>query len=211
MVIIASPPPVESPQPIELTLAAGTPIFRLYDPAQFDATAMRFRYFGPLSRFDHQMELSGSPSFIAKRGVLYAGNTFSGCVAEIFGDRKVVDVGTWEVAVLEPTRDLKLMDLGGDGALRAGTVSAVCKDSLRSRGQEWSRYFYENVFLYSQIDGLTFENAQNDEQAFAFYERCENSFKVLASGSLKEPAVYTKLQLIAAKLRMVINPLETAN
>jgi hypothetical protein len=37
------------------------------------------------------------------------------------------------------------------------------------------RYFYEQTSLYGQIDGISFRNAHNDEEAIALYERAQSA------------------------------------
>ncbi len=177
MVAIKSPPPTVAPRPVFLPIAAGTSVVRLYDPSSHNGQALAFRTFGPISRFDHQRATYPNRTNDLERGIMYGAFTLSSCIIEIFGDSKVIEVGTWEVAALHTTRELKLLDLRGHGAMRAGTVSAISKESNRQFSQEWSRYFYENEFIYTRIDGLAFYNAHNDEEALAFYERANNAFQ----------------------------------
>jgi hypothetical protein len=210
MVEIAVPPPLVQPQPRFYTVTAGTRLIRMYDPTMHEAAPTRFRFYGPLRRFDHQIEVDEKPALSEDRGIMYAGDTLSGCLVEIFGDSRMIEVGSWEVAVFEPTRDLKLMDLRGEGAMKAGTVAAICKDSDHKYSQIWSRYFYENKFIYEEIDGLIFQNAHNEETAFALYERCQADLSVLKTGTLKDQALRTQIELIAARLGMVVDPYRTA-
>jgi len=208
VVAIALPPPLLQPQPLFHQLDAGTTLRRLYDPSRFGATGVSFRHFGPLSRFDHQREPYPRTSNDADRGILYAARTLSGCLVEVFGDSKVILVGSWEVAILTATRNLNLLDLRGTGAIKAGTVAAVCKDSNRQISQTWSRYFYDNVFIYGEIDGLVFGNAHNDEDAFAFYERSVNDFQCAISDicPLRESALRMEVECIARDSRMYVQP-----
>jgi hypothetical protein len=184
--------------------------FELYDPMKREGAPTRFRFFGPIKRFDHQIETEEGPSMSQDRGIIYAGDSLSGCLVEIFGDARVIEVGSWEVAVLEPTRDLKLIDLRGEGAMKAGTVAAVCKDSDHKYSQAWSRYFYENIFIYEKIDGLIFQNAHNEETAFALYERAQADLSLVKKGKLRDPTLRTGIKLIAARLGMVVPPHESA-
>ena len=59
--------------------------------------------------------------------------------------------------------------------MRAGSVAALAKVADRHLSQAWSRYFYEQTDLYGQIDGISFLNAHNDEEAFALYERAQSA------------------------------------
>ena len=66
--------------------------------------------------------------------------------------------------------------------MKAGTVSAIAKTAQRKLSQAWSCYFYEHPELYSEIEGLIFSNAHNDEDAIALYERAKpnlDSSKIL--------------------------------
>lgn len=98
---------------------------------------------------------------------------------EIFGDTVVVDLGRHRVASPILRRDLRLLDLRNNGAMRAGTKAAIAKVSERRLSQAWSRHFYKTPEIYGEVDGVIYLNAHNDEDAIAFYER--------ASGALECP------------------------
>lgn len=177
MVAIHPPPPLTAPHPVFFQIPSGTRIIRLFDPNAHGAQALSFRTFGPISRFDHQRAPYPTRADDPDRGIIYGAFSLSSCLVEIFGDSKVIEVGTWEVALLTTTRQLNLLDLRGPGAMRAGTVSAIAKESYRRFSQEWSRYFYEHTFIYTHVEGIAYYNAHNDEEAFAFYERADNGFQ----------------------------------
>jgi RES domain len=209
MVMIAPPPPVVTPNPKWFTANAGSRFVRMYDPTRFNATPVGFRNHGPHKRFDHHKD--GIPTNDPDHAILYAGKTFSGCLVEIFGDTKTIQCGSWELVVFEIQRVLSLLDLRGDGAMRAGSVAALCKDGDHSLSQEWSRYFYKNAFLYTKIDGLIFGNAHNDALALALYERCQGSLKQISSTPLADKNLRYILRKTASKLGFVIEPEETKN
>ncbi len=208
MVAIALPPPTVAPRPEVFQVPAGTTLLRLFDPSRFGATPLSFRQFGPLSRFDHHRAAFPTPALDTDRGIFYAARTLSGCLVEIFGDNKIIQVGSWELARLTVTKTLNLLDLRGGGAMSAGTVAAVCKDSNRQFSQAWSRFFYENIFVYDTVDGLISGNAHNDEDTFAFYERCETSFQVTATDvcPLNDKALRLYIQEIAGRTNMYVQP-----
>lgn len=201
MVRIAAPPPESSPLPIFYTLPAGSAIVRIFDPTKHNTTALTFRYFGPLSRFDHQRSSHpqgkplGSSGTVDKgvdaidpnrldsraqaqndpeRGVYYCAPSFSSCLVEVFGDTGSVEIGSQCVCYPRVTRELKLLDLRGSGAMKAGSVAALSKVAERSLSQAWSRYFYEHQEVYTAIDGIIYYNAHNDEEAIVLYERAKN-------------------------------------
>ncbi len=72
-------------------------------------------------------------------------------------------------------RDVSVLDLRGNGAMRAGSVAALAKVADRKLSQDWSRYFYNSC---PQIEGILFYNAHNDEEAVALYERAEGSLEI---------------------------------
>ena len=192
MVVIVSPPPLKPPSPLFRILAAGSFMLRIFDPTRHGTTALSFRYFGPLGRFDHQrlalggfpadrsetrqrLSPTGSSSEDPDRGISYAGLTLSCCLVECFGDVGVIEIKGQQIARLELTRDLTLLDLRGSGAMRAGAVAALAKIADRNLSQAWSRYFYERTADYGQLDGISYLNAHNDEEAIAIYERAQSA------------------------------------
>jgi hypothetical protein len=176
MVRIALPPPSKPPSPLFRTLAAGTSILRIFDPTRYGTTALTFRYYGPIGRFDHQRPLpeDGCTEDL-ERGISYAGLTLSCCLVECFGDSGVIELKGQQIGRIQIERELNLLDLRGNGAMRAGSVAALAKTADRQISQEWSRYFYERTELYGLIDGISYFNAHNDEEAFALYERAQSA------------------------------------
>jgi len=148
-------------------------LVRIFDPSSHGATATGFRHHGPLLRFDHHRGEGKNmePGADAERGIYYAALTLSSCMVERFGDTGVVDFGTYHVASPILARDLRLLDLRENGAMRAGTKAAVAKIPDRTLSQAWSRYFYSASEIFAEVDGLIYLNAHNDEDAIALYER----------------------------------------
>ena len=178
MVVVDLPPPRRRPNPVVHDLPSGSRLVRLFDPSRFGATAAGFRSYGPLHRFDHHLGAeNGTPGEDAERGIYYAARTFSGCLVEIFGDTGVVDLDRHHVASPILQRDLRLLDLRHNGAMRAGTKAAIAKVSERKLSQAWSRHFYETPGVYGEVDGVIYLNAHNDEDAIALYERAYDALK----------------------------------
>jgi hypothetical protein len=174
LVRVALPPPATPPNPVFHRLPAGTDLFRLFNPARHATTATSFRYFGPLLRFDHHRSTPGMPGPDMERGVYYASLTLSCCIVEIFGDTGLIDCGNWHIAMPFLSRDVRLLDLRGNGAMRAGSVAALGKVPDHSISQHWSNWFYEQM-EYRQPEGLHWYNAHNDEESLMFYERAEDA------------------------------------
>lgn len=172
LVVVDLPPPRRRPNPLFHLLPSGTKLVRLFDPSCHGATATGTRSFGPLLRFDHHRgQEDGKPREDAERGIYYAATSLSGCLVEVFGDTRVVDLHRHHVASPILQRDLRLLDLRRNGAMRAGTKAAIAKVSDRYPSQAWSRYFYEMTEVYADLDGIVYPNAHNDEEAIALYER----------------------------------------
>ena len=207
MVRVALPPPIHAPVPLFHTLSAGQDLVRLFDPTRHNTTALSFRYFGPLLRFDHHRSSSGLPEADLERGVYYGGFTLSCCIVEVFGDSGILHCGDWHVAMPRLKRDVRLLDLRGKGAMRAGSVAALGKVPDHSLSQVWSRWFYEQI-EYQQPDGLLWYNAHNDEDAFVLYERAEDALECPPECVLRldNPSLHPVLEQIALANNLVVVP-----
>ena len=175
MVLIAPPPPERAPRPVFFDLEPGRSLVRVYDPIQPGGSATAFRRFGPVHRFDHHRGRGRTED--PERGVYYAAFTLSSCLVEVYGDAGAVWFG--EQCVVSPlvTRGLRLLDLRGHGAMRAGSVAALAKTADRRLSQVWARYFYEQTDTYGAVDGLVYFNAHNDEPGLVLFERAEDALE----------------------------------
>lgn len=196
------------PAPQLHILRAGTTLVRLYNPARFGVGPLTFRRFGPLLRFDHHPgEGSGMKRLPAEdvgRGVLYAAPSLACCVAEVFGDLGAIVPGECRVALIEVTRDLRLLDLV-DEAMAAGTIAALAATEHHRKAQEWSRRFYEDE-VYGRLDGIYYRAAHTGEEAFAFYERAEDGLSCPEANTVRldDGALRAELLAIAARQRLVL-------
>jgi hypothetical protein len=204
MVEIRYPPPTRNISPQWSELKPGTTIQRIFDPTSYGATATGFRYYGPLSRFDHQQ--SQKPELNSERGIIYAGLSLSCCLIEVFGDDEAIKIQQQQITYITLKQSLKLLDLRGSGAWDAGAVAAMAVDNRRRRTQAWSRYFYENPDLYGNIEGLIFNNAHDGQAAIALYERAAS--KLLSADvsilNLNEPTIRETVLAIANKLNLLV-------
>lgn len=177
MVLIPPPPPTAPVEPSVAELPTGTPLVRIFDPTKHHATATGFRFHGPHARFDHHQGTGPerNPDNSPVRGIYYAALTLSSCLVEIFGDTRVIEVDDRHIARPTLRRSLRLLDLRGPGAMRAGSVAALAKTADRSLSQAWARHFYESPDVYGRVDGLVYFNAHNDEEALALFERATNA------------------------------------
>ncbi|MDJ0901665.1 MAG: RES domain-containing protein [Xenococcus sp. MO_188.B8] len=192
MVDVKPPPPLRNVNPQTVILTANTKLRRIFDPTRYNATAVGFRSYGPVSRFDHHD--NEVPKEDDQRRIIYAGFSLSCCIAEYFGDGEIINVANVKLAVIYLSKDLKLLDLRGKAAMAAGTVAAISGITQRKITQSWGKYFYEHPELYGEVDGLIFSGAHNGENVIALYERSESvihSSKVklldMASDALRSP------------------------
>ena len=112
-------------------------------------------------------------------GVLYLGSSIKVCFVEaILRDDRDGHVGTFpmartmltdrNVAAIAPTRDLKLLDLRGDGPVRMGIPSDVVRGANQTLARVWSVAFHEHP---SAIDGIIYPSRLNGEHNVAIYGR----------------------------------------
>jgi hypothetical protein len=122
MVLILPPPPNRPVSPLKVVHSGERRLIRIFDPTRHNAQALTFRHFDPLSRFDHHRGDPTSPSIDEERGINYWGLSLCGCLVEVFGDTKIVEIPHQEVAIVDRFPSLELLDLRGSGSMKAGSV-----------------------------------------------------------------------------------------
>ncbi|MGB5635213.1 MAG: RES family NAD+ phosphorylase [Waterburya sp.] len=206
MVEIRYPPPTRNISPQWLELEPGTTIQRIFDPTSYGASATGFRYYGPLSRFDHHRGTKAKAEIDSERGIIYAGLNLSCCLIEVFGDDEAIKIQKQQIAYITLKQSLNLLDLRDSGAWDAGSIAAMTSDGRRKLTQAWSRYFYENSDLYGHIDGSIFNNAHDGQVAIALYERAAS--KLLSADvsvlDLNEPIIRETILAIATRLNLLV-------
>jgi hypothetical protein len=182
MIVVRMPPPIGGISPTHVTLKSGEVLIRIFDPTRYNASAISFRNYGPISRFDHHGSYKNKID--PNRSVIYTGRTLSCCLVEIFGDGGIIAIEQQQVAFLTLTQDIKLLDIRGSGAMGAGTVAAISSITQRDISQAWGKYFYEHPELYDEIEGLIFSGAHNGEDAIVLYERAKPKIESARVGVL---------------------------
>lgn len=206
MVVVHFPPPLRSVTPKFVTLDRNDELLRIFDPTKYDATAVSFRNYGPVSRFDHHRQYPNKID--SERSVIYASPTLSCCLVEIFGDGGIIRIEQQQLAFITLRNALKLLDLRGSAGMAAGTVAALSSITERSISQAWGRYFYENSQLYGEVDGLIFAGAHNGEDAVCLYERAESKLtsahvEIL---NLNHPDLRDTILSIAKNHSLIVSP-----
>lgn len=203
MVRVQLPPPLRYINPQIHTLKKNTQLRRIFDPTRYGATAIGFRNFGAVSRFDHHRFVNDVDP---DRSVIYAGFTLSCCIAEYFGDGTIINSQNVKLALIYLAEEVKLLDLRGEAAMKAGTVAAISGIIDRNITQKWSKYFYEHPELYGNVDGLIFSGAHNGEDAIALYERCQSKIDKsdVEEIELANPSLRRTLIRIASRQGLII-------
>jgi hypothetical protein len=203
VVELRPPPPARRVAPLIHALPSGATLVRIFDPTRWHATALTFRANGPRKRFDHQRGASPlrEPCDDPERAVYYAAwsenlsEALSSCMVEIFGDTGIVELADLRVALPVLLRPVRLLDLRGRGAMRAGTVAAVAKCE-HALSQPWSRHFYEQTSDDGALDGLLYRNAHNDEPAVLLYERAQDALRCPTAAVVRLDHPALRMQLL---------------
>jgi RES domain len=136
-------------------------------------------------------------------GTYYAALTLKGCIIEVFGDAGTIETGRYRVAIVETTRPLRLLDVKGDGAWKAGSVAALVKTADRALSQGWARLFYADA-RYGLVDGISYGNAHDDDQAYVRFERAGPP-TVVTTCELADPRLEAEVIEIALALHLALD------
>ncbi|WP_206377600.1 RES family NAD+ phosphorylase [Sphingobium sp. TB-6] len=125
-------------------------------------------------------------------GVLYLGSSLKVCFLEaVLRDRRdaLVDelpldeaeLMARSVAAITPKRDLRLLDLRGDGPVRMGIPSEVVRGKRQSLARKWSLAFHEHG---AGIDGIIYPSRLNGEHNVAVYDRAITALASMGTAPL---------------------------
>ncbi len=186
-------------------LEAGEFLRRIYTPESFlqpwphTVGPTTFRHFGPTERFDHHQP--GSPSPDARRGIYYAGAEMWDCAVEVFWRTRIIRLANNRFAEVLVQRDLRLLDISSDGAMRIGATAALSKGGPREKTQSWARHIYNHSDTYRYdglpIDGLMYSNSHNEGRAVALFERASDSLRIHSDRALSNATIRAALEMRA--------------
>lgn len=194
----------EPPQPLSIPaetrlLRAGTRLWRIYQRGGPHPTSFGdFRTFGPTnSRFDHH----DPPPRVQSKGILYAADDPTTCLAEAFQATRVVDrhAGDPWLVGFETTADLDLLDLTGVWPTRAGASMAI-NSGPRPRARRWSQAIYA---AYPTIEGIWYASSMHaNRPSVALYERARPAVPKTPSfhRALADPAILGRLDAAALRI-----------
>ena len=189
------PPAGFQTRPLQITsLPAGTHWLRLSrqrypDPLGYGRGPSRFS--DPYGRF----------------AVVYFGATAKVCFIEtVIRDRpdgrltalpiEFAELEDWRCAILAPARDLRLVDLRDEGALRIGVPSDAIRARDQTLGRIWSAALWEHE---AAPDGLLYPSRLNSETSLALYDRAMPAMALVEARPLLErpemPEIIESLEL----------------
>ena len=201
------PPGVDALRAIEPTVAvlkAGTLLWRVYfRRGQYPTTWSSFRFVGPTSaRFDHH-HVSTGPHQLQDRGILYAAEDGRTCLAEVFQERRIINIarGTPTLVGFVTQTKVLLLDLTGTFPTRAG-ASMVINTGARPRTRRWAQQFYA---AYPNLAGFRYASSMHgNAPAMALNERA-NAAEIMPPRpifhrALSDPSMWRILQGAAAEI-----------
>lgn len=161
----------------EVFIPSGTLLFRLYfRGGEYPGIWSGFRSFGPLesARFDHHPLPCGEHS---DSGILYAASEVKTCVAEVFQNKRNINLRRREpwLVGFELARDVRLLDLLGNWPTRLGASTQI-NSGRRNHSRDWSRDIHA---AYPDLDGVLYGSSMNaSREALALYERGEPALPI---------------------------------
>jgi hypothetical protein len=181
-------------------LHAGTLLWRIYFRGGPHPSGWGdFRSLGPTgARFDHHL-----PPRREQRGrsILYLSASGAVCVAELFGDTRLIDRTRDSPALVafRTARPLRLLDLTGAWPARAGASPALSQ-GRRGTAPLWSRAIHA---AYPEIEGLRYASARDQvTDTFALYERARSAVPAAPAldRALVDPLLAGPLRVEAQRL-----------
>ena len=206
-------PPTSPPEdilPAYETLERGRRLHRIYAPASFllprphTVGPTTFRHFGPTDRFDHHAVSSSTPGPDLRHGIYYAGVDLWDCAIEVFWRTRIIRLANNRYTEVMVNRDLTLLDLRDEGAMRIGASAALSKGGPRERTQAWARYIYRHTSTFTRdgqpIDGLLYSNSHNEGLAVALFERASRNLRRHSDRALRSGTIRESLECLAIKV-----------
>jgi hypothetical protein len=84
-------------------------------------------------------------------------------------------------------RVLRLLDLRGEGARRAGLPELATRTADRDLSCAWSRHIYEDEATYGALDGLIWASGRTGGACLALYERARGALECPISAACHSP------------------------
>ncbi len=198
------PEHLSSLEPRIKLLGSETLYWRVYRSAGAHPSRWNeLRHFGPIaSRFDHHLGVSDGKPGIQQRGVAYTAPDLLTCCAEAFqaGRRIDRDTDSPRAVAFHLSRTIRLLDLTGRFATRAGCHQGIHSSPLRSRTRAWARAFYD---AWPEVQGLLYRSKMAvDLPAYVLFERSATAMprKPLVDLPLTDERLHAPPDAIAREL-----------
>lgn len=191
---------------------------RIYHKGPHSPHGTAHRPYGPLYRFDPHTPDPANPELCPDgRTVLYVGADLATSASEVFGEaREAALCPRYRVALLRPTRRIRLQDLISEGAaMSIGALPALSDGHLpRPHTQKWARAICEDQ-PSGAVRGIVYRSAYNAARALALWN-CEDSVEtVVVRGraqdyALSSPQMYGTMLTAMAERRIGVTLISSA-
>lgn len=160
-------------EPSIVTIGSDQTLHRIYHRGGPHPTLWnRFRYYGPLSRFDHHLVDDHGDPWLQERGILYAATDIPTAMAEVFqrNQRRVNRTRNrpWLVS-FTLADEVRLLNLTDTFCVRVGASMKLISGPF-VHAQNWSRGFFDT---YPEIHGLYYFSSLTNRPTIALYERAD--------------------------------------
>jgi hypothetical protein len=194
------PPPAKAPKPVYRKFSPGALFFRVINTkSKYPHTL--FRFHGPFERFDHHREENLSDPV---RAVCYCASSLSACIAETCGSSRFIH-GNLDIINIEVTEELRLLDICGPNAMKAGTVSALSSTPDHEMSRKWASYFYLDTSIFGEIDGLVYFGAHNALECVVLWDRAISKVIEKSKLSITDPSMEKQIYEIADQNNLIVN------
>ena len=194
-------------EPSLITLGSDQSLYRIYNRGGNHPTRWNtFRYYGPLSRFDHHLVDDHGDPFLQERGIFYAATDVPTAVAEFFQrNRRRVNRTRNQPWLVSFTLadEVRLLNLTDTFCFRAGASMKLVSGPW-VHAQNWTRGFYA---AYPEIDGLYYLSSLTNRPAIASYERANAPLfpgNPRFHRALADPLMHKALTLIVDEIRYAL-------
>ena len=191
-------------EPSLITLGSDQPLHRIYYRGGGHPTRWNtFRYYGPLSRFDHHLVDDHGDPFLQERGIFYAATDVPTAIAEFFQrNRRRVNRTRNQPWLVSFTLadEVRLLNLTDTFCLRVGASMKLVSGPW-VHAQNWSRGFYE---AYSEIHGLYYLSSLTNRSTIALYDRTNTPLfpgNTRLHRALADPLMHKALIVIVDEIR----------
>lgn len=191
-------------EPSVKTIAPGQVFHRIYKRgSDYPTNWNTFRYFGPLSRFDHQVADEQKRPTLQERGILYAAGDIPTAFAETFQhNRRHVNRHRnqpW-LASFQFNSTLLLLNLTDTFCIRVGASMKLVSGPF-TYSQNWARGFYET---YPHIQGIYYFSSLTNRPTIALFERADNaglfSNTTVLHRALADPLMFRAITSIVSEI-----------